>query len=420
MASLRVAVIGSGVSGLSAAYFLAPHAAVTLFEKNSRLGGHAHTARIQVADKTVDVDTGFMVYNPPRYPLLMALFRELDIPSIQTDMSFSVSLPDIEYASTFRGLFGDLRQSLSPGYLKLIYDIIRFNRAAKSFLRESMPSRDMLLGDFIVRNGFSKELTSYYLYPMMGSIWSTPAETMANYSAYAAFKFLDNHMLLNVLNKPAWRTVQGGSRVYVDALTKRLQKEGVDVRTSSPVVSVQRDKNEVTIKSAGEECFDRVIFATHADITLSLLADATHEEREALAAFRYSKNRTVLHGDMSFMPNRKSAWASWNYHTRPKNSVVSLTYYMNSLQHLQESTPVCVTLNPDREPAAGLVYGEYEYDHPVFDATARSAQDAVVSLQGKRHTYYAGAHLGFGFHEDGIASAAYVVERMGLPLRLTV
>lgn len=420
MSKPRIAVIGAGISGLSAAYFLSPHAQVTLFEADTRFGGHANTARVTIDGIPIDVDTGFMVYNPMQYPLLMALFRELDIASTYTVMSFSVSIPGVvEYSSDMSGLFGDMRQTLDMRYLSFLVEIVRFNRAAKRFLRDTNARKEATLGEFIKAHGFSSRLTEHYLYPMMGSIWSTPAGTMAQYPTYESLRFLDNHLLLNIFGKPQWRTVRGGSRMYVEKLTQLLKAEGVHLRAGTPTASIRRSNDTVFVRSEKEEQFDLLVCATHADTALTLLHDATEEERAALSRFQYSTNRTVLHKDTSFMPQRGSAWASWNYHGQHASSRVSLTYHMNALQHIPESTPLFVTLNPEREPASGTVYGEYQYEHPVFDASASAAQEKVVAMQGNNKTYFTGAYLGYGFHEDGIASAARVVAKMGLPLRIS-
>lgn len=415
----RTAVIGSGISGLSVAYFLAPHRHITLYERDARLGGHANTARITIQGQVVDVDTGFMVFNPARYPHLVALFKELTVETVPTDMSFSVS--DVfEYSSFVSGLFGDMRQNFSPAYWQLLLGILRFNRAAKKFVRDPRSSRSLLLESFLNERGFSRTVREQYLYPMMGSIWSSPIGDMGAYTAYDTFRFLDNHLLLDIVNKPVWRTVRGGARTYVDALESLLIREGVVIKKGVPVERVRRGSS-VTVSTLGADTlFDEVVFAAHADTAQKLLTDLDDRESEALGAFSYSKNRVVLHSDTSFMPRRRTAWASWNYHPRLDSATISLTYNMNMLQHISESQPCFVTLNPAREPKKELVHGSYEYDHPVFNARARKGQDAVELLQGVRNTYYAGAHLGYGFHEDGIVSAAHVIQKMGLPLRLSL
>ncbi len=415
----RVAVIGSGISGLSAAYFLAPYRRVTLYECETRLGGHANTARITIGGQHVDVDTGFMVFNPARYPYLVALFKELNIETLSTDMSFSVS-DRFEYSSSLAGLLSNARQNVSPTYWRLLAGILRFNRAAKKFVRDPRSSRTLLLETFLNEHGFSCDVKEQYLFPMMGSIWSSPIGDMGTYTAFDTFRFLDNHLLLDVFTRPLWRTVRGGSRVYVNALEAILLDEGVAIKKAARVERVRRGSS-VTVSTVGADTlFDEVVFATHADTARALLTDADAKENDALSAFSYSKNRVVLHSDTSFMPRHRRTWASWNYHPRLDGSAISLTYNMNILQHIPATLPCFVTLNPAREPKKELVHGSYHYDHPVFNANARKAQDSLELLQGVRSTYFAGAHLGYGFHEDGIFSAACVIQKMGLPLRLMV
>ncbi len=419
---MRIAVIGGGISGMGAAYLLAPHAQVTLYESEASLGGHANTALIHHEGKEMAVDTGFMVYNPSRYPYFVAMMKELKIESVETTMSFSVSIPGaVEYSSVVEGLVHDLSQLTRPAYLKMLYDIVRFNRAAKRFLRDTNPNKNLLLGDFLARHSYSKQFSEWYLFPMMGSIWSAAPETIRNYGAYDSFRFLDNHLLLNVLNRPEWRTVKGGSREYVSALQKVIEKEGVHIETETVVLSISRNKSGAVVQTnRGEEIFDRVIVATHADTALSLLKDADDEERSALSTFTYSLNTTVLHNDPSFMPRSKRVWASWNFHAIESTKAVSLTYCMNKLQHIPEICPVFVTLNPIRPIKESAVYSTYSYTHPLMNAQAHEGQRALKALQGKNNTYFAGAHLGYGFHEDGLLSAVDVVKALGFPIRLTI
>lgn len=418
---MRIAVIGAGVSGLGSAYLLAPHASVTLYETENRLGGHANTAEVTMQGKTFPVDTGFMVFNPVHYPYFVSLLKELQIPSVDTVMSFSVSIPgSVEYSSNFSGLFGNPRQLLQPSYWRLLMDIIRFNRAAKAYLADTNSDRTMLLGDFLQKERMSRELKEWYRFPMMGSIWSAAAKDINAYPAYESFRFLNNHMLLNIFNKPVWQTVKGGSREYVHALEKRLIQEGVSIKTGTAVTRIERTHAGVVVHTAsGSNTYDKIILATHADTALSLLADTSADEKRILGAFSYSNNSVVLHSDTSFMPKSKKAWASWNYHTpETMDTVISLTYHMNSLQDIPDTYPVFVTLNPRKPVDPSKVHGTYTYAHPVFNEQARSAQAEVSKIQNVQNTCFAGAHLGFGFHEDGMLSAVKAVQALGFPIRL--
>jgi predicted NAD/FAD-binding protein len=323
------------------AYLLAPHAQVTVYESEGRLGGHANTATVPYKHTKVSVDTGFMVFNPTRYPYLVSLLKELKVSSVETSMSFSVSGPDIiEYSSTYRGLFHP-KTITSFSFWKLLYHIIRFNRYAKHFL--AAPDHSMSLGAFLDEHAFPASFKEQYLFPMLGSIWSAPAGTMSSYPAYETFRFLNNHLLLNAFNRPQWRTVAGGSIQYVEALAARLVQEGVDVRLHTAATSLVRTSEGVRVVTAsGNELYDTVICATHADTALALISNPSQEESSILGAFSYSLNRTVLHSDATYMPRRTSAWASWNYHSSAQT--ISLTYWMNSLQHIPatkyEMTPI--------------------------------------------------------------------------------
>lgn len=412
---MRIAVIGSGIAGLGSAYLLAPHAHVTLYESDARLGGHANTAYVPYKDRTVPVDTGFMVFNPIRYPYLVALLEELDIPSVKTTMSFSVSVPGtVEYSSTYGGLF-HTSTITSPSFWRLLYHILRFNVQAKRFL--ATPDHALSLGAFLERHHFPTSFSEHYLFPMLGSIWSAAAGSMIEYPAYETFRFLNNHLLLNAFNRPQWRTVSGGSVRYVSALTTRLQNEGVTIRTQTPVTSIARGEDGILVSSsAGEETYDAVVCATHADVALALLKNPTPDQERILGAFSYTTNTTILHSDEVYMPTRRSAWASWNYHASTQS--ISLTYWMNSLQHIPHECPVFVTLNPRTPPDPHKTHATYTYTHPVFNQRARDAQAELESIQGKHGMYFAGAHWGYGFHEDGLASAVNAVHALGFPIRL--
>lgn len=418
---MRIAVVGSGISGLSAAYLLAPHAEVTLFEAAPQLGGHAHTATVTFPDgTTIPVDTGFMVYNPVRYPYFSALLAKLAVSSVDTVMSFSAHIPgQVLYNSEFRGLFGNIAQCMNPRYIRMIVDIIRFNHAAKRFLKN--PDTTLLLGDFLQRHAFSEEFATWYLYPMMASIWSAGTDALPTYPAYETFRFLNNHLLLNTITKARWKTISGGSVRYVEALAQELSKSQVAIRLNTPVSKITRTSATVTITTDQDETsFDHVLIATHANDALTLLHDATRLEQDILGLFSYSTNRVTLHSDTSFMPPRKNTWASWNYAAEPGvANRVSLTYNMNSLQHIPEAYPLLVTLNPAREPHPELIHHTYSYTHPIFNASARVGQARMREIHTGR-THYIGAHLGFGFHEDGIASAVAAVAALGFPIRLHI
>ena len=417
--AMKIAVVGGGIAGLSAAYLLAPHADVTLYESGNRLGGHAHTARVDFGGVTISVDTGFMVFNPARYPYFISLLRELSIPTVNTVMSFSVSIPGVvEYSSDIGGLFGNPRQLMQPAYWRLLVDILRFNRDAKQYLTRGESSQS--LGEFLDAGSYSPWLAESYLFPMLGSIWSAPIRKLRDYSALETFRFLDNHLLLNALNKPIWKTVSGGSVEYVSALSQLIEREGVQVKVAAPVVKISRSSEGVHIRTEnGDALFDKVVIATHANTALSLLSDPTEEERTALSGFSYTDNVVVLHSDPSFMPHSRSAWASWNYHTaRETNETISLTYHMNALQNISSDYPLFVTLNPRTPPRPELLHGTYAYAHPVFDRSARESQQRIAALQGSHSTVYAGAHLGYGFHEDGVVSAVEAVKKLGVPVRL--
>jgi predicted NAD/FAD-binding protein len=412
---MRIAVIGSGIAGLGSAYLLAPHAQVTLYESDTRLGGHANTAQVTCNNTTVSVDTGFMVFNPVRYPYFVSLLKQLDIPSVTTSMSFSVSVPNaVEYSSTYRGLF-HLSTLTSPSFLLLLYHILRFNWHAKRFL--VTPDTTRSLGDFLTEHHFPTSFKDHYLFPMLGSIWSAAAGSMNDYPAYETFRFLNNHLLLNAFNRPQWRTVQHGSARYVEALANQIVREGVSIRTNAPVTAITRTPQGVSVtSSSGTDIYDAVVCATHADTALSLIHNPTAEEQRILGAFTYSTNTTILHSDTRYMPRRTSAWASWNYHA--SSDAISLTYWMNSLQHIEHTCPVFVTLNPDTPPDNALTHAAYIYTHPVFNQHARKAQEQLDTIQGKDRLFFAGAHWGFGFHEDGLTSAVHAVRALGFPIRL--
>jgi predicted NAD/FAD-binding protein len=420
----HVAIIGSGISGLAAAHALHGRADITLFEAGDYFGGHTHTVDMTLPDAqgqavTFGVDTGFLVLNERTYPHLLALLAELQVPVAKSDMSFSVKAPGaapgggtLEWSgSSLSTVFAQGRNLLNPRFWRMLSDIVRFNRITTRLAERGedlAPNSPLLqpLGDFLREQGFSDEFRDWYFLPMMGCIWSCPTDQMLAFPVATMVRFCHNHGLIQITNRPQWYTVAGGARQYVEKIVARIP----DSRLNTPVQQVVRDTQGVRVVTAGAiERFDAVVFACHSDQALALLGgEASADEREVLGAIRYQPNRAVLHTDTSVLPASRRAWAAWNYERSPQASresaQVCLHYLLNQLQPLPVAQPVVVSLNPQREIDPGLTVGSYEYAHPVFDLAAIRAQARVPALQGRHHTYFAGAWTGYGFHEDGLKS----------------
>lgn len=408
----KIAVIGGGISGMGAAHLLSGDHHVTLFEAERRLGGHARTVMAGKHGKQ-PVDTGFIVFNYANYPHLARLFAELDVPVVKSDMSFAASLDGgrIEYGlRSFGSVFAQKRNMFRPSYLGMLRDILKFNARALEVARD----RELTVGAFLDRLGTGRWFRDYYLLPLTGAIWSTPTEKVLDFPAYALVQFMENHALLNYSGQHQWFTVAGGSVEYVSRLERAMRRQGVRLRLGCPTQAVRRHVTGVDIKVHGGawEPFDEVVFATHSDDTLGLLEDPSRVEARALGAIRYQPNRAVLHADASVMPKHRVCWSSWNYAEDAKKAFnrIDLTYWMNSLQPIPVQDPHFVTLNSARPIREELVYDEYVFRHPVYDLDALDAQQALQSVNGTNRTWFCGAWMKNGFHEDGLGSAVDVVD----------
>lgn len=408
----RIAVVGGGVSGVSAAWLLSEKYSVTLFEAGSYVGGHTNTVDAEVDGIRHPVDTGFLVHNDLTYPNLVQLFRHLNIPVHASDMTFSVSLaqPDLEWAGTSLGtVFAQRRNLMRPAFLGMLRDILRFNRHAARYLARCGPYA--LLGDLLDDEGYGQAMRDWYLLPMAGAIWSTPPSMVLQQPARTFLSFCLNHRLLQVAGRPQWKTVKGGARQYVNAMLPRI----ADVRVSSAVHTVKRLADGVEVRSAGHvDRYDAVVLACHAPTSLAML-DASEDERDVLSRVRYQPNVAVLHTDTALLPRRRAVWSAWNYLAGPTaDAPMSVSYLLNHLQPLPFKQPVIVTLNPQREPAASSVLGRFDYEHPVLDADTVVAQSQLAGIQGRARTWFCGAWTGYGFHEDGLASAIRVAADFGV------
>jgi uncharacterized protein len=417
---LSVAVIGAGIGGLAASWLLQKRHSVTLYEMDERLGGHCNTVDVIDADgQRIAVDTGFIVYNTYNYPNLVALFHHLGVATHESDMSFAVSLDDgrLEYSGTdLKGLLAQPRNLLRPRFWAMVRDIVRFYRAAPR-LAVAAAAQNLSLGRLLDMQGYSDAFIHDHLLPMGAAIWSTTAADMSDHPAASFIRFFESHGLLRLADRPRWRTVTGGSRVYVARLAAALAG---GIRLACPVRAVRRLPDGVLVEERGGGLarYDQVVLAAHADQTLALLSDASTEERDLLGRFRYARNLAVLHTDAALMPRRRRAWASWNYvGAAQRRDTLSVTYWMNRLQGLATRRQFFVTLNPVRPPRPDSVIARFTYDHPGYDAAAVAAQARLWSLQGVRRTWFCGAYFGAGFHEDALQSGLAVAEALGAPRR---
>ena len=418
----KIAVIGAGISGMGAAHALAKDHQVVLFEAEKRLGGHART---KMAGRNGDqtVDTGFIVFNYANYPHMTRLFEHLDVPVTKSNMSFGASFAGgrLEYAlSDLNALFAQRRNIANPRFLRMLADILKFN--AKGL--EASKDESLTIGGLLKKLNLSDFFRDHYLLPFSGAIWSTPKEQILDFPAYAMMRFFDNHALLSATGQHQWYTVDGGSQQYVSRLGEDMIQRGVNIRLGAAIDAVRRNSHGAEVKAQGAdwEQFDEVVFATHSDQTLAMLSDATGVERSVLGAVRYQPNRIVLHSDTSIMPKRRQVWSSWIYteDVNRTDTEINLTYWMNSLQPWLKGEDIMVTLNTKRPIREDLIWDEVTLHHPVYDLEAIAAQKAAAAMNGSNHTWFCGAWMKNGFHEDGLSSALDVVHSLNAVERVKV
>lgn len=414
---MRIAVIGSGIAGLGAAWLLSREHEVVLFEREARLGGHTHTHRVEQGGKAYSVDSGFIVMNPRNYPMLTALFDELGVPTQPTTMSFSVqdARSGLEYnATSLDSLFCQRRNLVSPKFWRMVRDITRFYREAPALLAEAGDGPS--LGDYLRDNDYSPMFVEDHLVPMACALWSSPSQSILQFPARYLVRFMDNHHMLQVSERPEWRVVTGGSSSYIEGLRRQWK---VQVRLSSPARRVRREAERAFVATDdGEEAFDQVLLACHSDQALALLADPSDAEREVLGAIPYQANETVLHTDARLLPKNRKAWAAWNaYVPAAPGAACTVSYCMNHLQSLESERPFVVTLGRGQDIDPARVLARMRYHHPVYTHASVAAQARRGEINGVNRTWYAGAYWGFGFHEDGLRSGVEVARALGVQWR---
>lgn len=413
---MKIAIVGSGISGLVASHLLSPDHDMHLLEANDYIGGHTHTVNVQRDDRSYDIDTGFIVYNELNYPNFTKLVKQLGVASQPSDMCFSVrsDKTGLEYGGTTPNtLFAQRRNLLRPSFYRMLFGITRFNKRAQALLDDE--SNRMTLGEYLEQGGYSRDLIDHYVIPMGAAIWSADPSKMREFPARSFVQFFKNHLFLDVYKMPVWRTIKGGSHRYVEALTSSFKDK---IRLNCPVTSIRRFEDGVELHHAGgTERFDHVIIAAHSDQALSMLSDPSATEREVLGAIDYQENDVVLHTDERLLPRNRRAWASWNYiipdQPQPR---AALTYNMNMLQSLDAPDTFCVTLNRTEDIRPETILQRFRYHHPVFSLKALDAQRRWSDVSGRRRTHFAGAYWGFGFHEDGVKSGLRVCEHFGKKL----
>lgn len=411
---MKIAIIGSGISGLGAAYLLHAGHDITVYEKADYIGGHSRTVDVATSQGLVPVDTGFIVFNHRNYPNLVGLFKHADVAYEKSDMSFAASIMQgwLEYGTRdLKGIFAQRKNVLRPAFWKMIADVFRFQKEALRYL-DAEPH--ITLGHCLEELDMGDWFRRYFILAMGGAIWSCPLHQMLQFPAQTFVRFFHNHGLLTINDQPQWYTVTGGSREYVQKITAPFKDR---IRLNDSVTGVTAEGQGVRVESiSGTAFYDQVIFACHADQALALLKKPTVMQQKLLSAVRYQPNKIVLHSDISFMPRNRDCWASWVYLSEEKedtNSAVSLSYWMNNLQNLHQAPPIIVTLNPARMPAADKIHNLHIFDHPVFDAGAIETQDQLEKIQGEGNMWFCGAWTRYGFHEDGLTSGIKVAKKLG-------
>jgi len=414
---MKIAVIGAGVAGLGAAWLLARDNDVVVYEKNARLGGHSNTVVAKAYGREIPVDTGFIVYNEPNYPNLTALFSHLDVRTEASDMSFAVSLFEggFEFGSGNLAIVGQKSNLLDGEFRRMLLDLLRFNRLGRRLAGDAALA-NLTLGDWLDRQRFGSYFTDRFILPLSACIWSSSLDEIRSFPLLQFAEFFADHRLFHIWRQQRWRTVSGGSRQYVEKLSRPVAQRA---RLAHAAVALDRHLDHIAVRdgSGNWDRFDQVVLACHADEALALLGQPSEAERATLSAFRYAPNRTVLHTDASLMPKRRAVWSSWNYvaDAMDRHGPVAVTYWMNRLQNIDPSCPLFVTNNPGREPTPQSMLAEFDYTHPLFDHRAFAAQPALEALQGRRRTWFCGSYFGFGFHEGALASGLTVAEALGAP-----
>ena len=410
---MKIAIVGSGIAGLGAAWLLSRNHEVVLFESHDRLGGHTHTHQVTLREREYSVDTGFIVFNPDNYPLLNRMFDELGVSSQPTTMGFSVhdGASGLEYnATNLNAMFCQRGNLVSPRFLRMVGEILRFYRECPSLLDEV--GDGPTLGDYLSANGYSALFVHDHLVPMACALWSSPSGRILDFPAKYLVRFMANHRMLQVQGRPGWRVVSGGSSSYIGALESNWQ---ASVRLGTAVQAIGRNDDAVLLTTgAGEETFDQVVLACHADDALALLSDPSRDEASVLGAMRFQDNDTVLHTDARVLPQRRAAWAAWNaYVPAEPEAHCTVSYYMNLLQSIDSPEPFIVTLNRSQDIDPGKILARMNYRHPVYDHASVAAQGRRSEINGVRRTWFAGAYWGFGFHEDGLRSGVDVANALG-------